>query len=234
MVLLLALISGVLLATVKEIRTEPVIIAAPLLLIYLMIPKAAMKMRSLAAGLFVCALLITSSLWGRYWDSKLEEATEVVASVGGHVLPEGIRQAHHELWHPIWCGLGDFGTDRGFKWLDTAAYAQVIPILRQDFGMTVNWSGGYFLDDYYDEAQVYRKKISEIPEYHQVIKGIVQDTTPTFSGSASTEFSRTRHRFESALEHSRFWRSPITARWPFWCCSGPFGGGAGRRPSSSC
>ena len=176
MVLLLALISGVLLATVKEIRTEPVIIAAPLLLVYLTIPKAAMKMRSLAAGLFVCALLITSSLWGRYWDSKLEEATEVVASVGGHVLPEGIRQAHHELWHPIWCGLGDFGTDRGFKWLDTTAYAQVIPILRQDFGMTVNWSGGYFLDDYYDEARVYRKKISESPEYHQVIKRIVQDT----------------------------------------------------------
>jgi hypothetical protein len=60
--------------------------------------------------------------------------------------------------------------------LDTAAYAQAIPILRQDFGMTVNWSGGEYLVDYYDEAQVYRKKISDIPEYHQVIKGIVQDT----------------------------------------------------------
>jgi hypothetical protein len=174
-VVLLALGSGVLLATVKEIRTEPVIIAAPLLLVYMTIPKAAVKMRSLAVGLFVCALLVTSSLWGRYWDSKLKEATEVVASVGGHVLPDGIRQAHHELWHPIWCGLGDFGTDRGFKWLDTAAYAQVVPILKSDFGITVNWSGGYFLDDFYDESRVYRKKISEIPEYHQVIKGIVQD-----------------------------------------------------------
>lgn len=172
---LLALFSGILLATVKEIRTEPVIIAAPLLLVYMTIPKAAMKMRSLAGALFVCALLVTSSLWGRYWDSKLEEATEVVASVGGHVLPDGIRQAHHELWHPIWCGLGDFGADRGFKWLDTAAYAQVVPILKQDYGISVNWSGGYFLDDFYDDAGAYQKKISEIPEYHQVIKSIVQE-----------------------------------------------------------
>jgi 4-amino-4-deoxy-L-arabinose transferase-like glycosyltransferase len=175
-VVLLALISGVLLATVKEIRTEPVVIAGPLLLVYLTIPKAAVKLRSLAVGLFVCALLVTSSLWGRYWDSKLQQATDVVASVGGHVLPEGIRQAHHELWHPIWCGLGDFGTDKGFRWLDTAAYAQAIPILHRDFGMTLNWSGGYFLNDFYDERRIYQKKISEIPEYHQVIKEIVQDT----------------------------------------------------------
>lgn len=175
-VVALALFSGALLATVKEIRTEPVIIAGPLLLIYLTIPRAVAKTRALAAGLFVCALLVTSTLWGRYWDSKLEAATEVVASVGGHVLPQGIRQAHHELWHPIWCGLGDFGTDRGFEWLDTAAYAQVIPVLQSDHGITLNWSGGYFLDDYYDDARIYRKKISEIPEYHEVIKDIVQDT----------------------------------------------------------
>ena len=175
-VVLLALVSGVLLATVKEIRTEPVVIAGALLLVYLTIPKATVMVRVLTAGLFVGALLVTSSLWGRYWDAKLEQATDVVASVGGHVLPEGIRQAHHEFWHPIWAGLGDFGTDKGFVWLDTAAYAQVIPILRRDFGMTLNWSGGYFLDDFYDEARIYRKKISDIPEYHQVIKKIVLDT----------------------------------------------------------
>ena len=175
-VAVLALFSGVLLATVKEIRTEPVIIAGPLLLVYLTIPRAMAKMRAAAIALFVCALLATSTLWGRYWDSKLEEATEIVAAVGGHVLPRGIRQAHHELWHPIWCGLGDFGTDRGFQWLDTAAYAQVIPILRRDYGMTLNWSGGYFLDDHYDDARLYRKKVSEIPEYHEVIRKTVQDT----------------------------------------------------------
>lgn len=29
--------------------------------------------------------------------------------------------AYHAIWHGVYCGLGDFGEDKGFKWLDESA-----------------------------------------------------------------------------------------------------------------
>ena len=34
---------------------------------------------------------------------------------------ENYSGAHHIIWHGVYCGLGDFGSDKGFKWLDSDA-----------------------------------------------------------------------------------------------------------------
>jgi hypothetical protein len=119
---LLPLAMGVLLASVRQIRPEPVAIAASAGLACLLVPRASWLRRAALAALLVAAFVATSLAWQVYFDRKFEQATRVVAAAGGRTY-HGPRDRYHTFWHPLWCGLGDFGEKHGYEWRDKAARA---------------------------------------------------------------------------------------------------------------
>src|SRR5260221_10132100 len=87
---------------------------------------------SLVAAFFA-AFIGVGSAWTSWFEYKQEQVDFYLHAVGGHPFPGPIRMYHH-FWHPVWCGLGDFGDDKGYKWEDVTALAYARPILQQRYG----------------------------------------------------------------------------------------------------
>src|SRR6185369_10966310 len=107
----IAVASGVVLATLRDVRTEAAVIAVSLLATYLWIRRASWVRRGLLVLAFVAAFLGTARAWDGFWRHKFVEAEQMVARAGGQVF-RGAREMHHVLWHAVYCGLGDYGQDR--------------------------------------------------------------------------------------------------------------------------
>ncbi|HPQ35805.1 MAG TPA: hypothetical protein PK563_15030 [Tenuifilaceae bacterium] len=169
LLILLSIISGVIIGFFSEIRNEVVIVGVSVLLLYLLSNQYNVVKRLLLALILLVSLLITRHLVRVYFELKFEETKQLVTAHGGHVYC-GERIAGHKFWHPVFCGLGDFDTKYGYEWDDRIAYKFAVPILREKYGINVNYSGKYYTDDYYDDAKLYYIKFDEIPEYEQVVK----------------------------------------------------------------
>lgn len=112
-----------------------------------------------------------------YFDSKYNETALLVAKHGGHVY-NGKRIDGHKIWHPIFCGLGDFDTKYGYEWKDEIAYKYAVPILNHDYHLNINYSGKLYTDNFYDSSKIYYQKFDEIPEYEHVVKSkVIHDIT---------------------------------------------------------
>jgi hypothetical protein len=100
---------------------------------------------------------------------------EVLESLGG--LPyEGPTAFHHEFWHAVWCGLGDFGRDHGYIWDDHAAYRKVVPILEKEAGHPLDIeTKGWFTKQAYGANPRYKVGIWELPGYDATIRKLVLD-----------------------------------------------------------
>ena len=48
-------------------------------------------------------------------------------------VPRSTRGWSHPVWHSLFCGLGDFAGELGYRWSNTAAYAYAAPILKQRY-----------------------------------------------------------------------------------------------------
>ena len=165
----LPIATALLLATIRQVRTEPILIGGSALLAYLAV--GTIRQRAISAATFVATLMLASALCSRWFDAEWEEAQQVVASAGGHPFP-GERERHHLIWHPIWCGLGDFGEDRGYRWDDRAAAAYALPILQSRYGVEIPPLDpkSYVFDDYVDRAKKYYRVPYLLPHYSDVIR----------------------------------------------------------------
>jgi hypothetical protein len=123
------LLLGALLGTVRQIRPEPVAILAAAAAACVTLARASWLRRIALGAVLLVTFSLTSRLWLSYFDHKFDEARQVVAAAGGRVY-EGPRDRYHMFWHPFWCGLGDFGQDRGYQWWDRAAYRYATPLVR--------------------------------------------------------------------------------------------------------
>jgi hypothetical protein len=135
------LLVGALLGTVRQIRPEPVTILASTAAACLTLARASWIRRVALAVLLVATFSLSSRLWLAYFDHKFEQARQVVAAAGGSVYA-GPRDRYHMFWHPFWCGLGDFGQDRGYLWWDRAAYRYAVPLVRaryEKIGREPDW-----------------------------------------------------------------------------------------------
>jgi len=131
-----ACLMGAIAATVRQVRTEPVVTLMSCLAIYLSLPRRSWTIRLGVAGTMAASFVVGSLLWSSYFRSKILEADAVVGKAGGHVYP-GPRDAHHMFWHPIWCGLGDFDTKYGYEWDDRDAAAFAHPHLVSEYRVTL-------------------------------------------------------------------------------------------------
>ena len=120
----------------------------------------------------------TGAAWSGHWDRSLAEATRVVREAGGKPFAS-LRNTHHALWHPLWCGLGDFGSGRGYVWDDMAAHRYAIPRVNARFGTQYRLAPGlYRLDDRDPTAPDYYLRPETLPEYTRVLRDkVVGDVT---------------------------------------------------------
>ncbi|MDP3277160.1 MAG: hypothetical protein Q8Q09_18355 [Deltaproteobacteria bacterium] len=165
----LALSTGVLLALIRTVRSEAAVLMASAALLYVTLP-----IRWWRRGALVLTMLVTFSSVGalctRYFISSSAHAATVVRRVGG-VPYTGPIESYHEVWHPIWCGLGDFDTTYGYAWSDFTAYTYALPVLERRAGRRLN------LDPTrapqvisYDGQGYYPIFFFETPGYHDVIR----------------------------------------------------------------
>jgi hypothetical protein len=176
--------TGLVLATVRQIRTEPVLVGVSVVFAYLTVRQLSLPIRALLVALLATSFLLGSSAWGSYFDAKFREAYVKVKAAGGHPY-DGPRHLHHFVWHALWCGLGDFDTRYGYEWNDVKGMAYALPIMkargfepaghpkveRQPFDALT-------LGVYWDRARKYARTPFEVPEYIDVIREkVVHDIT---------------------------------------------------------
>ncbi len=155
--LAIPVLTGLVLATVAQVRSEPKTLLAAAALACLFTPRAAAALRLGLVGLLLGSYLGGSSAWHGYFDHKTAEARRVVAAAGGQPY-DGPRHRMHLLWHPIWCGLGDFDTRYGHRWHDDTAYAYATAVLAKSRGLD-RFEHGVLWD----------------PEYEQTLRAAVLD-----------------------------------------------------------
>lgn len=160
---------GVLIAFFSEIRNETSVVFASAVIMLICSSSQKLLLRVGYIGLLFLSFLSIRNMTRGYFDYKFDEASRLVAEQGGHVYTGG-RISGHKFWHPVYCGLGDFGGDKGYEWNDKAAYVYAVPVLEEEYNLRVNYSGKLHTDDYYDEDSLYYIKFDEIPEYDNVVK----------------------------------------------------------------
>lgn len=123
-------------------------------------------------GTLLVTNVATANVWHDYFRSKFDTTAEVVQQAGA-VPYTGDWLDHHQLWHSVWCGLGDFGDDHGYEWRDWAAYDYAISEMRAQVARTHQpfpWAA------FWDTTHVYQRLAWEQPEYAGIlVGGIVRD-----------------------------------------------------------
>ena len=167
----IAAVSGVVLASFREVRTEAGLMAASALATYLL-ARAPLPRRLLLAAAFVVAFAVTAQAWTAFWAARIAAAERFVARAGGEVFrpPAG---THHAVWHAIYCGLGDYGSDRGFSWDDRAAFRWATtrdPVTNPD-PIPYHYVSGYYFEETYDG--IHHIAPTDLPEYNRLVKARV-------------------------------------------------------------
>jgi hypothetical protein len=166
---IIAVLCSLLIGFFSEIRNEISIVLLPLLLIYVFSGHYnLLKKIAITALLFVSFNAAKQSV-RQYYNAKFEQTTNLVEQQNGHVY-NGKRISGHKVWHPVFCGLGDFGEKYGYAWNDKVAYRYAVPILNQRYGLGIKYSGEYYTDNYYDTDSLYYVKFDEIQVYDDVVK----------------------------------------------------------------
>ncbi len=165
----LPIFTGLFLATVRQIRTEPVVILISVVACYALFSRVNWRTRAALILLVLVPFWVGSLAWQSYFDFKINQAYEFVSQAGGHPFNEA-RYSYHSLWHPLWCGLGDFDTKYGYQWDDVAAMDYAYPILKQAGAVDFEMIGTERSTATYDAAGLYYKRISELPEYEPVLR----------------------------------------------------------------
>ena len=167
----IAFASALALTTLREVRAEAGIMAGAVLLTYVC-TRGTWLQRAALVAVFVVAGALTSQAWSRYWADQFTRAEAFVARAGGQVFraPGG---THHAFWHAIYCGLGDYGSDRGFSWDDRAAFrwATTYDAATNPTPLQRRYVQGYYLEDTYDG--VHHVAPTDLPEYNQRVRARV-------------------------------------------------------------
>ena len=177
------ILTGIILASIKQIRPEPVLIIVSAGLSYLAISKTQWRIKIALVLLLILSFYAASANWKFYFDNKFEEASMVVKTAGGHPYT-GKREYYHSVWHTIWCGLGDFDKKYGYQWFDLAAAIYGTSILSENYNLNLpkwgspQWTNPYHYNLFWDKAKKYYVKFSEMPHYFEVIRAkVIYDIT---------------------------------------------------------
>jgi hypothetical protein len=176
-IVILGLITSLIIAFLSEVRNEISIILLSLLLLYWLSNQLNLGWKIIYSILFILTFYGGKQSIRYYFDNKYKITSALVLQQNGH-LYTGSRISGHKLWHPVFCGLGDFDTKYGYVWDDRVGYTYATPILQKEYGLNIHYSNKLFLDDYYDKDSLYYVKFDEIDTYEEVVKNkVISDIT---------------------------------------------------------
>ena len=176
----LALASGIILGTLRQIRTEPVLVAAAVAGVYLTATQLRWWRRLALVLLLGVTFAATSSGWTAFFEAKYREAYRVVKAAGGDVY-DGPRHLHHFFWQALWCGLADFDHKYGYRWSDTRSISYAWPILQHRYNyqpvgyppLAPDFFHVLTFGTYWDRGRQYARTPYEIPEYIEIVRNKV-------------------------------------------------------------
>jgi hypothetical protein len=163
-----AVVAGVALATLREIRIEAAIIAVAVVATWLTM-RAPWSRRLGLASLFVVAFAATGSVWAGYWSRGFERSAVFVEKAGGRAFA-GRHSLNHALWHAVYCGLGDFGGDKGFEWDDRLAFrwSTTLDPATNPKPIPYTYRHGYYFEQTYDG--IHPIAPTDLPEYNRLVR----------------------------------------------------------------
>ena len=170
--LLNGIISSLIIGFCSEIRNEISLVCLSLFLIFCCATQLKVMQKIIVVTTCFIAFYGSKQLIRNYFENQFQQTTQLVTEQNGHVYT-GNRITGHKIWHNVFCGLGDFDNTYHYKWDDRVAYQYAVPILNQQYGMHIHYSGKYHTDDYYDKDSLYYIKFEEIENYDKVVKNKV-------------------------------------------------------------
>ena len=180
--LFIALLTGILLGLIKLIRAEPVIISISIVTIYLLMTNLSIKARTALSTIFIFGFL-TTNIFTNYALDDLYKKTEIYVIKNGGEPYDGNKRTSHLIWHPIFCGFGDYASSLGYRWDDYVAYAYALKILRikepnlwPEFKENLTQKN---LSDYFIVSNSrYKKKLEDREDYEQILREkVIEDIT---------------------------------------------------------
>ena len=110
-----------------------------------------------------------SQAWTGYWSRGFERSAAFVSQAGGQAFCGG-HGYNHALWHAVFCGLGDFGGDKGFAWDDRAAFrwATTPEATTNPRPLPYHYRGGYYLEETHDG--IHPIAPTDLPEYNRLVR----------------------------------------------------------------
>lgn len=172
---LVPVLSGMVLATIVQLRSEPALVVASLIAVYLTQEHESWRRRFGMVTVLVLTLLIAKNAFETYFDYKFESAKEMVIVAGGHPYP-GPRDYNHRHWHPLFMGLDDFDSKYGYRWDDRHPALCAFPVLEERYGLEIpeyNVEQWRFDDFFLDSGKKYRVEPQQLPHYSEVIRAHV-------------------------------------------------------------
>lgn len=160
--------SGLLVALVRNVRSEPTVILLGVVIVVATMSWLG-RWRRFALGVTLGVSFFIGSVTTRQLiDHEFENAAAAVKRAGGSAFT-GPRYFYHEFWHAVFCGLGDFDTEKGYEWNDRKAFAYVQPRL-QKLHPEVKIPVFTWIDKTYDAAGKYPIYLGELSGYHEIVR----------------------------------------------------------------
>jgi hypothetical protein len=155
------------------------LIGASAILVYLTLAGATWKKRIALAAVFFVTMTLGTTGYSKFFLYKFDRTHRAMVAAGGTPYT-GPLPIYHEIWHAVFCGLGDFDTKYGYVWDDRVAYAYAYPILTGKYGLKLPpWQPGWYtFNATYDGTGKYAIYFSEAEHYHDIIREkVVRDIT---------------------------------------------------------
>jgi hypothetical protein len=165
-----AIFTGLSMAAIRTIRSEPTALLGGVAIVYLSFGAMRWWKRFVLIAVMMAMFSLLSGYYSRLFTRGVERTNALMRQVGGAPYT-GPVQPFHEVWHALFCGLGDFDKTYGYAWDDRVAFRYAFPILARRHGGRYAWNteANYF-NTTYDPTGKYPIFWSEVPGYHDVIK----------------------------------------------------------------
>ena len=166
-------LAGLWLGFAKSIRPEILAMGLSPLVIYALAPLFSKWQKVVMMLGFVLAFVSVNQSLKLYFEHKTAQANRVLLEHGGipHV---GKRDTHHQFWHPLWCGLGDFDRKYGHCWNDIVAAHRTVPELIEQTGIPFKWPVPFPEGcSIMDENGLYVITPYEQPEHERILRNEV-------------------------------------------------------------
>jgi hypothetical protein len=165
-----AVLSAFTMASVRCVRSEPLPVILGAVFVYITLSNTRWWKRIALVAVLGISLTLFTNAYTKHFERKFHESQKVLVDLG--VEPyTGPYRVYHEVWHAIFCGLGDFDTKHGYLWNDLKAYMYVYPWLQKwhpDLPLNPRSAPQTF---YYDNAKKYPVYYGEVDErYHDLVR----------------------------------------------------------------